>query len=210
MDIEAITTLIESHAAVAIFIILVVSAMGIPIPEEPILVASGLAVGWLSVGIVPALLACFLGVIAGDVFVYVAGRYFAGSILKIPPFRWLFTTGNQEKIGRLYARHGRKAIVMARFFAPFRFGVLVFAGQQRMKFRSFFAIDSISALFYVPIVVLTGVLIASLIPDRQAALTRASDLIQDGRAWLLGSALLIVTFFVYTALKNRTAPAARS
>lgn len=207
MDIEAITALIENHAAVAIFLILVVSAMGIPIPEEPILVASGLAVGWLSVEIVPALLACFFGVIAGDVFVYGAGRYCAGSILKIPPFRWLFTPGNQEKIGRLYARHGGKAIVMARFLAPFRFGVFVFAGQHRMKFRSFVAIDSISALFYVPIVVLTGVFIASLVPDRQAALARASDLIQDGRAWLFIGGVLIVTVFVCTSLKNRSAPA---
>jgi len=205
MAIQEIAALIESHAALAIFLILVVSAMGLPIPEEPVLVASGLAIGWSSVELAPALLACIAGILAGDVFLYTVGRRFANSVLKVPPFRWLFTPSNQEKIRGLYARHGKKAIVMGRFFSPFRFGVLVFAGQHRMRFRTFFAIDAISALVYTPLVVLAGVWIASQIPDRHAALSRATELIQDGRSWLLAGAVAITLFILYSALKKRTA-----
>lgn len=207
MTIQEIAALIQSHAAWAIFLILIVSAMGLPIPEEPVLVATGLAIGWASVEWLPALLACISGILAGDVFLYTLGRRFAHSVLKVPPFVWLFTPGNQEKIRGLYARHGKKAIVIGRFFSPLRFGVLVFAGQHRMRFRTFFAIDATSALVYTPLVVLVGVLIASQIPDQHAALSRATALIKDGRVWLLAvGALATVLFVLYTALKKRTVP----
>ena len=50
MDIQFLIQAISQYRYLAMFGILFVSAMGVPIPEEPLLVASGLSVGWGKIG----------------------------------------------------------------------------------------------------------------------------------------------------------------
>ena len=58
----------------AMFGILFISAMGVPLPEEPLLVASGLSVGWGTSSYWLTCLACLTGILSGDLWVYFLGR----------------------------------------------------------------------------------------------------------------------------------------
>ena len=46
MNIDFLIQAVSEYRYFAMFGILFVSAMGVPIPEEPLLIASGLSVGW--------------------------------------------------------------------------------------------------------------------------------------------------------------------
>ena len=74
MDIDFLIRAVAEYRYFAMFGILFVSAMGVPIPEEPLLVASGLSVGWGNSQYHLAVIACLAGILAGDMWVYFLGR----------------------------------------------------------------------------------------------------------------------------------------
>ena len=74
MNIDFLIQAVSEYRYFAMFGILFVSAMGVPIPEEPLLIASGLSVGWGDSQYHLAVAACVAGLLAGDMWVYFPGR----------------------------------------------------------------------------------------------------------------------------------------
>ena len=74
MNIDFLIQAGSEYRYFAMFGILFVSAMGVPIPEEPLLIASGLSVGWGDSQYHLAVAACVAGILAGDMWVYFLGR----------------------------------------------------------------------------------------------------------------------------------------
>ena len=209
--IDTLIELIRNHRYLAMFGILLISAMGVPIPEEPILIASGLAVGWGQANFWGASLACVLGIVAGDVFVYTMGRHCAHWFLKIPPFRWVFPPHRQEKIRLLYEKHGNKTVFIGRFIPAVRFGVFVFAGQHRMHFGRFLALDIPGAMIQGPATILVAVIAAKQLGDPDQAVVLAKSWLNEGYIWLYsGIGILLTYFFVRWAVKKRASGEAES
>ena len=73
MDLSFLIQAISEYRYLAMFGILFISAMGVPIPEEPLLIASGLSVGWGNSQYHLAVAACLAGILAGDLWVYFLG-----------------------------------------------------------------------------------------------------------------------------------------
>jgi len=191
LSFEEISLYVSTFAYAAMFFILVISAMGLPIPEEPVLIASGLAVGWGKADWLPTVVACVAGIIVGDIFVYAMSRYHARSFLRLPPFRWVFSEERQARIQRLYDRHGGKTVFLGRFVPAVRFGVLVFAGRTQMPWRRFLALDSMAALLSGPLAITVGWWAARSLGDPQQAGRWAQDVMTAGNFWL-ASAILAV------------------
>lgn len=202
--IDTLIELIRDYRYLAMFGILLVSAMGVPIPEEPVLIASGLAVGWGQASFLWASVACVLGIIAGDIFVYTMGRYCAHWFLKIPPFRWVFPPHRQEKIRLLYEKHGNKTVFIGRFIPAVRFGVFVFAGQHKMHFGRFLALDIPGATIQGPATILVAVFAAKQLGDPEQAVTLAKQWLNEGYVWLYsGIAIILAYLFVRWVSKKR-------
>jgi membrane protein DedA with SNARE-associated domain len=211
MGVDQISAQIATFAYLAMFGILVISAMGVPIPEEPVLLASGLAVGWGKADFMLAAVACVLGILVGDIFVYTMSRYHAEKFLRLPPFRWIFTSACQARIARLYQRHGGKTLFFGRFLPAIRFGVLVFAGQNRMAWRQFLALDILAASLSGPLTIFIGYLAARQFADAAAATQWAEDLLAQGQHGIwLGIALLIAGLIARSFLSRRPGNTARS
>lgn len=149
--------LLLSHVSYAgVFIALVLTGCGLPIPEELIVIAAGWASAtgvlhdpWL------ALAVCIAGALLGDMVMYAIGYHFGYRVLR---HRIIFGRSpaarlqREEQAERMIEKHGLKALFIARFLVGLRSMVYLSAGIMRMPFRKFLLADAISATTLVGLV----------------------------------------------------------
>lgn len=140
----------------AIFVVVVLGNVGLPVPEETILALAGYLV-WrgklrlslvLAVGIVSA--------VVGDNIGYWLGRRYGQTAL--PRYaRWVL--GHPERLETMkafVARRGAVAVFVARFVPGVRFTAGPLGGALGLSFASFFVANVAGAFVYVPVVVGAG------------------------------------------------------
>jgi membrane protein DedA with SNARE-associated domain len=135
-----------------IFVVLVLTGAGLPLPEEvPIIVAGVLSandpptmIPWV------AFLVCLAGAVIGDCIMYFLGYHFGRGLLK--DHRWwarLLTPEREAKIEEQFRIHGLGVFFVARFLVGVRGPVYLTAGILRVSFRRFLVIDLLCAAVVV-------------------------------------------------------------
>lgn len=138
------------YSYVGIFVFLVLTGCGLPIPEEVGIIyagiqsAAGNLIWWL------ALLACFLGALVGDSMMYWGGRHFGRRLLsKNGWMSRVLTPETEVRAEKLIRHHGLKVFFGARFLVGVRGPIYVTAGILRVPFSRFLIADGISAAVVV-------------------------------------------------------------
>jgi membrane protein DedA with SNARE-associated domain len=168
----------------AMFGVLFLCGLGLPVPEEVTLISSGLAVGWKQADFLLASAACVAGILAGDLLIFVMGRVLGRKFLASRPMQWILTEKRQRRIDELFAKHGSKAIFFARFLMGVRIGVYAYAGQHGMGVFRFLFLDLLGALISGPTSIFIGKLAAERIAEPEAARAFAENLIRQGHHWV--------------------------
>ena len=79
-----------SHGFIVLIVVaLVVAGLGLPIPEDIMLLAAGVLVHRGEVTYVEALLACAVGVFIGDTTIFLLARRLGPAALERRPLKWL-------------------------------------------------------------------------------------------------------------------------
>ena len=148
--------LIERYGYLVVFFGVMLESAGIPLPGETILIASGALAhrGVLDFG--DALVFGALGAVVGDQFGYWIGR-FGGRPFVI---RWGgYVLITPERLGRaeaFFARHGGRAVFLARFVSGLRvFGALV-AGTSHMPWGRFALYNALGGTLWATAAVSLG------------------------------------------------------
>lgn len=125
---------------------LVLTGMGLPVPEEVFLIVAGVASRDGSLNPWLALATCLLGAVLGDCLIYAIGYQFGQSVLRTRGWvaRWLHPE-REHQMEQMISRHGLKALLLARFLVGIRGTVYLAAGILRVPFLRFLAVDVISA-----------------------------------------------------------------
>lgn len=158
---EQILSLIGQYGYLIVFFGVMVESMGVPLPGETILIAAGVMVqrGHLDPG--DAVAFGVLGAVVGDQIGYWAGRE-GGRPFVLRWGRYVLIT--PQRLGRaeaFFARHGGKAVFLARFVTGLRaFGALV-AGMSRMHWRTFFLYNALGGVVWATAAVAAGYLLGS-------------------------------------------------
>ncbi len=136
-----------------IVLVLILSGLGLPIPEEVVVVAAGVlshdsdSFKWQY-----AYLACLGGAIAGDIVVYSIGRYLGhGFFLRYPWFARLMHEEREAKMEEVIKKHGFKVFFVARFMVGVRVPLYLAAGVVRMSWPRFLLINVFCATTVVSI-----------------------------------------------------------
>jgi membrane protein DedA with SNARE-associated domain len=148
--------LVEHWGYLAVFLIVLLGNMGLPVPEETILALAGYLV-WegklrlsltLAVGLVSAA--------TGDTLGYWLGRRYGRHAVERYG-RWLL--GGPDRLAvakRFVERHGPLGVFMARFAPGFRFAAGPLAGALGMPFGAFATTNLLGGAVYVPLAVAGG------------------------------------------------------
>ena len=185
---DQILSLIAQYGYLVVFFGVLLESCGVPLPGETILIAAGVMVqqGRLDLG--DAIIFGILGAVVGDQIGYWVGRE-GGRPFVLRWGRYLLVTPERlARAERFFARHGGKAVFLARFVAGLRvFGALV-AGISRMRWRTFFFYNAVGGTVWATAAVMVGYLLGGSLDFIARWAGRASLL-------LLGLVVLALAFY---------------
>ncbi len=177
---DGVLALLREYKYLAMFGILCLCGVGLPVPEELTLLAGGFAVGWQWADYSLSCLWCTLGILAGDSAMFWTGRHFGRPFFASRPLRLLLPERRQASVRQAFVDHGNKTVFFARFVSGFRIGVYAYAGQHGMKWRRFLLLDLLGCAISVPVIVLLGKVAACELADPREAALFARELLRDG------------------------------
>jgi len=181
--------MVNAHPYAAIFGILYVCGLGVPIPEEITLLLSGYAAYHGKVNLYGVMVLCVVAILAGDLTMFLIARHYGESLLKTRFFRWALPPARLDRVRGYMDRHGTKTVFFARFFAGIRMPVYVLAGTTRMHPVRFILLDLAGALISGP----TSVYVAYRFSDD---FDRAMSKVSNANHWIFGGVLVIVALTV--------------
>ena len=193
--------LLQRFTYLGILAALLLGSLGVPIPEEMPIVAAGvlshegLARWWL------ALPVCVLGVLAGDMVLYWAGRRWGERLLGWRVVRHVLTRSRANWLQAAYREHAMKTVAMARHVTGLRAAAFLTAGIARVPFWKFILADAAAAAVSVPLAFGLAYFFTHQISAILADVHRVER-------WLALAGLVVVaaSLVVYAARWNRRVP----
>lgn len=136
MTYEMLLTMIGQYGYAALFFALWLGIVGMPIPDEVIVMTGGAATSSGLLHVVPAFLLTYLGVISGLSLGYFLGRYIGTPVLEK-----LKRKKKMEKYiqisENLVDKYGNMALVISYFFPVVRHITPYIVGVNKMSFRRY-------------------------------------------------------------------------
>ena len=142
----------SSFGYLAVFSMLILCGLGVPVPEDISIIAGGVITG-LGYGNVHLMcLVSFFGVIIGDIIVYSFGRFFGVQIFNRKIGKKLLKSAWYERILKSFQKNGKMALFAARFMPGLRAPIFLTAGITKfVGIWTFIIIDGFAALISVPV-----------------------------------------------------------
>jgi membrane protein DedA with SNARE-associated domain len=167
-----------------VFTVLVLCGFGLPMPEDVVL-ATGGVLAWLASdvaevtfgamvhdrGFLTMVLVGLLGIVGGDVIIFLAGRRFGHRVADVAPLRRIVTPAKLEAVEKQIRRRGNLVVLIARFLPGLRAPTFFTVGHARMPLWEFVIFDGAAALVSAPLWVGLGFWLGS---DLQALAHEAS------------------------------------
>lgn len=188
--------LIVDFSYPGVFLILLATGLGVPIPEELPIAIAALMARWEVMHWVSALLSCLAGVLAGDMLLYWVGRHFGRRVLQWPTVRRILTPAREARVMDAYHRHGLKFVVMARLVMGLRAAAFLTAGLVRVPFPRFLLADVTAVLVSVPL----WFGMAYLVADSVAV---ALMYVRQLQFWIAGLVLVVAAGWLLVHLRRR-------
>ncbi len=153
-----VSTYLEHFTYLGLLIVLVLCGLGLPVPEDAVLLTGGFLAHRGLVQYPVALAISFVGVITGDCSLFFLGRRFGTGLLR---YFGLLHPGSRKSIARMQSfmnRYGNRAVFYGRFLAGLRALVYLSAGSLGVPTSRFLIYDMLGAAISVPLVVSLGYL----------------------------------------------------
>lgn len=145
-----LATLLHPGSYLGIFLLMVLTGCGMPVPEEVFIVGAGVLSANGELRPEFAFAATLLGALVGDAVMYGIGYRFGHGLLhRHPKLSKLVGANREEYFERAVERHGFKVLLMARFMVGVRGPVYLAAGVVRMPFLKFMLWDLVCATLVV-------------------------------------------------------------
>lgn len=184
------------YSYLAVFGVLLLCGLGLPLPEEITLIAAGVAVYEGKAELWPMIGVTIVGILVGDSILFYWGRRYGPSLLQRPFIARLLHVERMNKVRREFERHGTKSVFFGRFFAGIRGLVFFTAGTLGMKYRTFLLLDLLGALLSAPISVWLGFRFGAEI----------EELLGYVKQFDRGLLVVLVSFVIYLIVRNWKTP----
>jgi membrane protein DedA with SNARE-associated domain len=154
--IDSLAILIMHFSYVGLFVILVLCGLGLPLPEEAVMVMGGYLVYKGITNLWITMVVGIAGAIIGDMLIFQLGRKWGEAAFMQPQLRRIFSKQGLERTEEYFKTHGDKTLFFARFISGFRAAAFLISGVLKMRTSRFLLIDFVAAAIYVPLFVYLG------------------------------------------------------
>ena len=134
-------------------------------PGTAVLIASGTLISDGLLKLLPTVVAGIAGAVLGDSVSYWLGKKFGPRLPEIWPFQ-----RHPERLTRamsLFERYGGSSVFIGRFFGPLRAIIPLAAGIMQMQSPRFYIANVLSAMVWVPALVLSSDLMTQVLSDHE-------------------------------------------
>lgn len=150
---------IPPYSGVALVIMIGLIVLATYITEDFACIAAGLLVAQGRIGFGAALFGCFVGIFAGDLALFLAGRYLGRPALHRAPFRWFLNEERVAVASRWFDERGPWVIGISRFIPGTRFPTYFTAGLLHTNIFWICVYFTIATFIWTPLLVGLSVLI---------------------------------------------------
>jgi pimeloyl-ACP methyl ester carboxylesterase/membrane protein DedA with SNARE-associated domain len=150
---------IPPYSGFALLIMMGLIVLATFITEDLACIAAGLLVAHGRIEFAPALVACFIGILAGDVLLFLAGRYIGRPALHRAPLRWFINDEHVEIASRWLDRRGAVLIAISRFVPGTRLPTFFTAGMLHTNVVTFSIYFMIAVAVWTPLLMTLSVYI---------------------------------------------------
>ncbi|MSQ67279.1 MAG: DedA family protein [Gammaproteobacteria bacterium] len=183
------------------FFILVLCGLGLPIPEDLVLLVAGAMAAlegraWSDVSIL-----MYIAVIGGDTLIFMGGRRLGGRLLESALTQQFFPPAKRLRVEQFYARHGAKGLFLARFLPGLRGLIFFSAGSLGVPLSTFLLLDGLAALLSVPVFVGLGYWLWARYGHDLAQFSAVLDQVHDWSLGLVAMAVLVVLCLVWRRVR---------
>jgi membrane protein DedA with SNARE-associated domain len=183
-------------AYIGIFLILVLCGLGLPVPEETVLIGGGYLASSGFLDHYAVLAIGFLGVLVGDFIVFTIGWRWGSGVITHQYLQRVFTPRRMVKVRKYFRTHRDRTIFMARFLSGFRIAAFLTAGMMKMRARTFLSIDTLAAMISVPLFFMLGYFLHDHLQTLLNAIGNAN------RILTLLALILVGTYFYFRRRKR--------
>lgn len=153
---EFIQQLIENAPYLGVVGVILISGLGVPIPEDIPLLVGGYLCGTGQANIYIMLPLSFAALLGADMMLYFLGRRYGQQITAWPLFRRFLDPAHLQRAEQVFHKHGGKALFVVRFLPGIRAATFFTAGTFRIPVWKMLVFDGGAALLSAPALVLVG------------------------------------------------------
>lgn len=183
-----------------IFACIFVGNLGVPVPEETVLIAAGFLAGRRLLGLEAVWMVVVVGAVSGDCCGFALGRTGGQRLLERLAARFDSVRRRLERLRSFFDQHGSKAVFMARFITGVRFMAGPMAGAAGMPFLRFLGWNVLGALIWCSLMVAIGYMVGDEI-------WRVIGLVHRSARWVaLGVLIVGLTAYLIRWWTHQAAP----
>ncbi len=173
---------------------LLLCGLGMPIPEDIILVTTGILAALGKFPLWLGIVLCLVGVLCGDATLFFVGRRYGEPILLSPFAQRTIGPEGIAKARSMIKQHARFICFMARFLPGIRSAIYLVAGAVGVRPAVYLTQDGLAALLSVPFWVVVGWMFGHNVDAALASVQRWEGWILTG----VGVAIAGYGFWRYT------------
>lgn len=166
---ELLVNNIDTYGPWAVFLLLMLSGIGLPLGEEIIVIPAGAMVYQETLGFWPVLAATYLGVVGSDLLWFGMCSRYGTRLLHKRGFKRLVHPRRLLEAKHQMEKRGAWMIVMARFVPGSRTTMITVAGILHMPFWKFAVATTACVVFTAPVQIWVGYLGAYIVGVRNTA-----------------------------------------
>ena len=130
---ETVRWIIDFVSYWNLFLILFISGLGFPVPEEITLMAGGAAAAMGHLDFVWVIVISYVAIIGGDAVAFGGGRYLGTHIYDSRVAKYLLDKKRMRKARYLFFKRGTWAVAIARFLPGLRVSAFFVAGSMNVS-----------------------------------------------------------------------------
>ena len=140
-----VTFLGQEFPYLGLVLLLILGTLGLPFPEDAILVSTGALVAQEVIEPFPAFLVVGCTLLFTDLFLYSVGRKYGRRLVEHRVFQKRISSDRLSKLENQFARYGSLVVFFGRLLPGLRAQIFLVAGVLRMHRALFLVTDAVSA-----------------------------------------------------------------
>ncbi|MGK7391757.1 MAG: VTT domain-containing protein, partial [Candidatus Cyclobacteriaceae bacterium M2_1C_046] len=175
------------YSGLSLPLLMALIAFSTLISEDLTCIGAGLMAARGFIGFWPATIACFLGILVGDMLLYLAGRWLGRPAIQKAPLKWLISEKDLKKSSQWFKAKGPAIILTSRFLPGSRLPTYFSAGVLGTGFWMFSLYFTAAALLWTPLLVGLSMIIGN-------ELLQYFIIYQDYALWIFLAGVVLLLF----------------